>query len=419
MKRGGLNHKIILVLIGVAILTVVNCCISTNKLTVRNYHQLYQRNKEPAKFKAKVFHQSDTSSLFIFKIYMPGLKYEMDEENGQYIANYKLFYEVYSSYQTNDLVDSATVNYQDSLYFTHDKVLTHRITLPVKEGMKGHMAITFTDKNAGRDFNRYYRINKSNDPGQQNFLVRKGNQEVHLFHYSRYFSQYKVYYRKKEADLRADIFSGSNFSVAAPPFVTDDKNQPRVRKKKSVLLEDHTIKIEKHSQLYRIKPQHPEGSEYLFYATGEDFPRRQSPEAQIGPLRYITTSREYEQIIRASDKQAALEDYWYEAAGDIDRAVNQKNIYYERVEMANLLFTSYKAGWKTDRGMIYIAMGPPDIVHFYKDSEKWLYGKAGSIEALQFLFNRENEPFGFNNYVLDRKKEYRLPWYRAVENWKK
>lgn len=403
----------------VGTLTVVNSCISTNKLTVRNYHQLYQRTKEPTKFKASVFHSSDSSSLFIFKIYMPGLKYAIDEENNKYYANYKLFYEVYSSYQTNDLVDSATVNYQDSLYFTHDKVLTHQLKLPVQEGTKGHMAITFTDKNAERDFNRYYRINKTNDPGQQNFLVRKGNQEVHLFHYSRYFNQYKIYYREKETGLRADIFSERSFPIATPPFVTNDKNQSRVKKQKSLLLKDHTIKVEKNSKLYYVKTQNLQGPSFLFYATGEDFPRVQSSEAQTGPLRYITTHREYEQIIRASDKQAALEDYWYEVAGDMERAVNQRNIYYERVEMANLLFSSYKAGWKTDRGMIYIVMGPPDIVHFYKDSEKWLYGKAGSIEALQFLFNREDEPFAFNNYVLDRKEEYRLPWYRAVENWKK
>ena len=36
--------------------------------------------------------------------------------------------------------------------------------------------------------------------------------------------------------------------------------------------------------------------------------------------------------------------------------------YYRRVEYANAHFKGYFKGWKSDMGMVYITLGPPDQV---------------------------------------------------------
>jgi hypothetical protein len=52
--------------------------------------------------------------------------------------------------------------------------------------------------------------------------------------------------------------------------------------------------------------------------------------------------------------------------GDSDRARRIAALYYRRTAAANRLFSNYKAGWKTPRGMIYILFGPPLYAAYYQ-----------------------------------------------------
>jgi GWxTD domain-containing protein len=49
--------------------------------------------------------------------------------------------------------------------------------------------------------------------------------------------------------------------------------------------------------------------------------------------------------------------------------------YYRRVTQANMLFTSYKEGWKTDMGMVISSFGKPDQINKTKDKEVWTIHK--------------------------------------------
>lgn len=419
MKNYKKRNRIRLVLAFVLLAGLMIGCISTNKLTTRNYSYLYKRIDDPFKFKGRVFHQSDSNSLFIFRIYLPGLKYESEEKESKYTARYSLFYEAYSSFEKNVLVDSATINYEDSVHFNREKYLTHQVAIPVKTGTTGHMAVKFEDKNAETSLKRYYRIDKSVRPGQQYFLLKKGNNQVHFFDFSRYYDEYQVRFGDTNNPINADIYKEKRFALADPPFVPNLQESDQVKKIKTVYLPDNKVKVRKEPRIYHINTLSRKPQSFLFYAADDDFPQVRTPDSQIPPLRYITTNKEFLNIKNASNRELALENFWYNVAGDIERALNKKEMYNERVEMANKLFTSYKAGWKTDRGMIYIVMGTPDRVHFFKDSEEWVYGNPPNIEAIRFRFVREKKPFAYKNFVLERKEEYRLPWYKAVENWKK
>jgi hypothetical protein len=88
------------------------------------------------------------------------------------------------------------------------------------------------------------------------------------------------------------------------------------------------------------------------------------------------------------------------------------------VEDANALFTSYKEGWKTDRGMIYTVMGPPVSMTKEADSETWIYQSAGS-EDLRFVFKKISNIFSNNHYELFRDKSYDRPWFLAIDRWRK
>ena len=90
--------------------------------------------------------------------------------------------------------------------------------------------------------------------------------------------------------------------------------------------------------------------------------------------------------------------------------------YFRRVELANRYFTSYKEGWKTDRGMIYIIFGKPDTVFRFNDREVWDY-KNDRLE-ISFTFSRSSSLFDPDNFVLIREKKYENAWYEMIDLWR-
>jgi GWxTD domain-containing protein len=56
-----------------------------------------------------------------------------------------------------------------------------------------------------------------------------------------------------------------------------------------------------------------------------------------------------------------IEDFWYKRDPDYYTPANEfKTEFFSRIEYANKRFKEGTPGWKTDRGRIYIFMGPPD-----------------------------------------------------------
>ena len=88
-----------------------------------------------------------------------------------------------------------------------------------------------------------------------------------------------------------------------------------------------------------------------------------TPEAMIEPLAYLATPDEMEDMRSSPKPKIALDEFWIKCGSNVDKARELIRIYYTRVLYANFYFTSYKEGWRTERGMIYIIYGPPDKVY--------------------------------------------------------
>ncbi len=89
--------------------------------------------------------------------------------------------------------------------------------------------------------------------------------------------------------------------------------------------------------------------------------------------------------------------------------------YFRRVELANLYFISYKEGWKTDRGMIYLIFGVPDEVSVNDGSETWYYSTTKS----RFTFVKSGSVYDPENHVLLRDKRFMEPWFSTIDLWRK
>lgn len=149
----------------------------------------------------------------------------------------------------------------------------------------------------------------------------------------------------------------------------------------------------------------------------QDYPKYRSVQNLIGPIQYICTKQEYQKLMDANGDKQAFDKVILGITGNKERAKNFMRSYFINVELANRYFTSYKEGWKTDRGMVFVILGLPSTVFKFSDREVWEY-KTPQYES-SFTFVRSPTVFDPDNYVLIRKEEYQLEWYQIVDLWRK
>ena len=103
-------------------------------------------------------------------------------------------------------------------------------------------------------------------------------------------------------------------------------------------------------------------------------------------------------------RQEFIRDFWAKRDLDPDTEENEfKEEFFRRIEYANLRFREGIPGWKTDRGRIYIYLGPPDKIDqrpFINDpAVKGLiwWGYYNYKLGIEFIDRR-----GDGNYVINR-----------------
>jgi GWxTD domain-containing protein len=227
--------------------------------------------------------------------------------------------------------------------------------------------------------------------------------------------------RISEAQEKLHVFYyRHSFEAAGSPMNTAPRNATKS------LTVDSSFTINSNEQLrftkeglYNVFSDTTQTEGLGILVVNERFPKLTRPELLLGPLLYMSTNNEINEIKKAEDYKKALDKYWLNLMnGNAPLAQQSIRSFYGRVEEANQLFTSYKEGWKTDKGMIFIILGPPDKVQRSKDREVWTYDQRGNAQNVNFTFNRRNNQFVDDHYELVRYAEYQPIWYPVVEAWR-
>ena len=143
----------------------------------------------------------------------------------------------------------------------------------------------------------------------------------------------------------------------------------------------------------------------------------------VAPLVYLGSAREVAAIEGASGapQQAAFDRFWGERMDDRRLAAATVRAFYDRVEEANRQFATYKEGWKTDPGLVFILFGPPNYIEASIDGERWVYGQGGSAPAyvvFERTAGRAGETGLFSVLTLVRDRAYAEVWQRARTQWR-
>lgn len=127
---------------------------------------------------------------------------------------------------------------------------------------------------------------------------------------------------------------------------------------------------------------------------------------------YIITDAEHELFLSLKDDEAKeqfIEDFWLARDPTPGTIENEyKNEHYNRIGQAKKLFSSAgrNSGWNTDRGRIYILLGPPEQRKTWDDPqytvplELWIYRGSPEQRLPAYFFLLFYQKIGVNDYRL-------------------
>lgn len=382
-----------------------------------DFSSLYNPSKSSLHPECMVYHNDEETSLLFFKqnaseLYFDNSKTE--EKTAKLLLKYVLRVQ-----ETNELADSLSTSYTIDINQNGKDILSY-IKINAEAGKKYDLVVLFADPNTKSYRRLLIEVDKSDKSGYQNFFIEKlGEKNQPVFYRLVQPNEfYKISYnRTKTENLYVEFYKQIK-NLPTPPHIIQENN--------IVHNPDSTFYISDADSLcfdsvgvYLIKFSKNSKNGIALVNSGLYFPNIKTPEQMIGPLGYLTSERQIEKIKNAPDIKLAVDEFWISRTNDANRSKELIRIFYNRVQLANKFFTSHMEGWQTDRGMIYVILGPPNTIYKNPDTEEWFYGETISVSSLSFMFKRRENIFSHNDYYLLRDTKYQTMWAQAVETWRK
>lgn len=378
------------------------------------------------KFSVEVYHTSNDTSTVYLAINLSDLLYSPDLQTGSHLARFKIYYELYENYEARAPLDTASFIYTDAQHYDTGGEMSINFGIPAQSPNDYLLYIDLVDLNreTDNDVFRFYDIINSNEYTAQNFLVTD-NDGYPIFEKHIPPNQYfKIKNAQMDTGKLYIRYYNRELPIARTPFSTD-KNAPFKFDPDSI----YTVNVKDgitdllelpYRGIYHFQTSVAQIKGLTLFHFDAGFPDIETPLQAILPLRYLTTQKEYDALINAEDHKAAVDNFWLKRASyQPERAKNMIARYYQRVWDANMLFSSYHEGWKTDRGIIYIIYGPPSEVYRKTGEEEWVYGEGNNPLSIKFYFYKVDNPFTENDYSMSRQPTYKTSWYIAIENWRR
>ena len=418
-----MSSKLHIAVIG--LLLVLFSCNSTKpqkRDREREQSKTYSKDAKDLDVHLFLFHADSINSQLYYSIDTKQLIYKKTDSTNNFSARVKVFYKFLPYADAKVFFDSSTVYINDKVAGEPQaKIIAGYISLKINVAQDSYIELYISDDNGKRHQTHFIKCDKMNPYGQQSYLILGNDKQVFFSNKIEKGNDINVYNtRVNFKQARIDFFA-NDYSLPPPPFSQKEPlPYPSIPDStfyvNSINGYSVPLKVAKQGVYFVRLDTASIGCTVM--GVEQYFPKVLSHEQMIAATRFIMNKDEYQKMINASDKQAAIDKFWLTLGGGEDRAKELIKRYYNRVQDANTFFTSHIEGWKTDMGMIYIIFGPPNKTYKTKQMETWVYGNEGTPTAVSFRFEKINNPFSENNYKLIRSQNYRDPWYMAVNNWR-
>jgi GWxTD domain-containing protein len=432
MKRNTRTRTIVILFLIVLVTFGYSCRTVKQTTDSKDLSYLYNPLRNQMNPRYGVFNQSDQVSVLSVKFFTRDLFFNEANPRGVPMAMMFISVKLYNITMGNTLQDTVYYNleivkddsrdeYMYSLPLTVEKGNEYLADVKVFDKIRQNLIHAFVPFNTLTDFNRYnfyarghFKKNELLNP------VIKRNEFVNL-----------IYGRKKIDTLFIGYYKPYS-EIPYPPYMALPE-KPMASKPDTVVPVSYSDTLpmmfpREGIYLCSIGKDNNEG--YTFFNFGEEFPTMRTPENMIGPIGYLASQDEMNSIRSNVKPKMALDEFWIGCGGNIDKARELIRIYYTRVLYANYYFSSFKEGWRTDRGMIYLIYGPPDKLYKSVNEETWGYKKPGVKSSwgtrygvredfLYFTFKKKENKFSDNDYSITRSETMVSYWDKAVLSWRK
>lgn len=369
--------------------------------------------------KLTVFHESPDTSVVYISIQSGELLYTRQNAGSEFTSCVKIKYTIYNP-GTRIPADTGSMVIRDTGNKNNKNlIITKKIKL--KSGVTYESEFLCKDMNRDEENKLKITINKQNPNHYQYFLLmNEKNQPI----FSNTTSEkiiWLAYPRYKDETLFIRYYN-RKFSTPSPPFAENkiEKFSYRSDSVSKVNLNDSgyvKLVLQDHGFYHFQHDTTTQEGFSLFIYSGE-FPEITLKSQLAEPLRYLTSSTEFEKINNSPDPKKEVDAFWLDKCGSKERAKETIKQYYGRVEFANKNYTSFTEGWKTDRGMISVIFGEPHSKTIGEDSEIWYYNNDRAYSYISFTFLKIQNPFSDNDYILTRDPGFKPQWYKAIESWR-
>jgi len=339
--------------------------------------------------------------------------------NQKMYDDYYYIYEMHESYHTLGIVKSDTLNIEDHIMAIKANKIFAKLVLPYNEKAE-ILIIRLTDIKTGIDYAYDIPlIENYNFSSDGLMLYEKDTVTPYLQSFTNINKTLMLKSINDHSEPVYCFYYDHYFDEALPPMVIEDQRAGRDLQIDSVFTVqlDETFTFTRQG-LYFFQKDSSSANGITIRVQDKYFPLLKTFDEVLPPLIYISTRTETEKIRTAPNPQQAFENYWIDLVQIPNLATSTVHKYYERVEAANYLFTTFEEGWKSDMGLIYIIYGPPNDVYKSEEIIDWLYSQDLSMPNIRFSFYKVKNVFTDRHYTLLRKKDYDKNWFKSVELWR-
>jgi GWxTD domain-containing protein len=408
------------------------CSSTKTAVDSKDLSYLYNPLKNSINPRFGVFNQSDESSVLSVKFFNTDLYFSEANPTGAPMASVFISVKLYNITLGQAISDTVFMNLDIAKETGKDEYI-YKFPLQTEKGTEYIAEVKVYDKIRQVMVQSFVPFNTLSEFNRYNFYARghvlKNELLKPIIRRDEFVNL--VYGRKKIDTLFISMFR-QNKDIPYPPsmMLPDRPVEDEPDTIVSVPYSDTLPMMFPRKGIYlcTVRKEIKEG--YAFFNFGTDFPQMSTPEEMIEPLAYLANETEMADMLSNIRPKVALDEFWIKCGGNVEKARELIRIYYTRALYANFYFTSYKEGWRTDRGMIYMLYGPPDKLYKSSVGETWGYrqpeikskwGPRYSVKEkyLFFNFKKRDNKFSDNEYSLSRSETVVSFWDQAVLAWRK
>ena len=344
--------------------------------------------------------------------------------------------------QQNILVNSRLVGDNGSVDFYVELTLDTRTTQlynlafnfysGVKDGQPNEVEVTDSVYITGKANVHYLRFTMPQDSLSEKInmeVVDKGTRQTHIYQQAVDEREPLILYQDGRPVMYPYVQQGQytfadstsvtafyynhDFNYSAPPMTFSAQASQSMDIRETYTVQG-TVVLDKEG-LYLFQKDTLSNSAMVIRVVPPYYPKMATVAQLTGPLNYISTNDERTKLDAIGNDKKLFDRYWLDLSGKPEIAIKTIKGFYDRVEEANRRYTSFKEGWKSDMGMVYIVMGEPDNIERAGDKVVWLYNANRLLPKRKYEFIKTSTIFSPAHYVLLREKEHASAWYDAID----